>query len=53
MIERRAIKAGMEQDVHTPWRKLLKLRRGYTAYVKRATNRRERRSAKQNLRAPE
>lgn len=47
---KRQIKTGMEQDVHTPWRHKLILQATYVRYVKRLTNRRERREARAALR---
>lgn len=49
---RRQIKSADEQDVHTGWRRIYcwTQRAGATAKVKRATRRRERREAKNDLR---
>lgn len=51
VIEPRRIDGGAEQDVHTPWRKLLcyTQRAGVTAKIKRATRRRERREGKRSI----
>lgn len=46
---RRKMKSGDEYDVHTGWRKLLQMKRGETARVKRRTRRRERAEAKRRL----
>lgn len=54
-IQRRAVKSNGEQDVHTPWRRLLcyTQRAGATAKIKRTTRRRERREARAELRREE
>lgn len=43
---KRQIRSGMEQDVHTPWRHKLILQATYIRYVKKLSNRRERREAR-------
>jgi hypothetical protein len=55
VIEHRRITGGGEQDVHTPWRKVLcyTQRAGATAKIKRMTRRRERREAREALRDAE
>ena len=43
----RPVKTGDEQDAYTRWRKLIVWKAGEIKAIKRATSRRERRTAKQ------
>ena len=46
----RGVKHPVEQDVHTGWRHVLILQPGFIKYVKRYTNKRERREGKKFIR---